>query len=87
MNITDNDLHVWYSRYGWKASGKEGDYGIAKNFKEAVRIACDASLTGSGGNRPIAIHEIAWWTPKSIAWRILRVRGKGSSQLFQDNVP
>jgi hypothetical protein len=78
----------------WRVSGREGDYGITRSRREAIEIACDVTCTASHwmgpdlgtiphGYRPIAVYR----EDGSLACVLTRVRGRASSQSFQDAVP
>jgi hypothetical protein len=89
IRIDDDALHVWWcwspTRYGkgyWKATGREGDYGISDTRPEAIATAVSAAAS-SYGRRPIVIHDEYF----NVIARITRVRVKPASQFFQDSVP
>lgn len=81
--IRDEHLHVWRSRYGWKASGKEGDFGIGETRTKAIAIAADASATGHGGRRQIRIYTFYG----RHEYTIKKTDQRPSNQAFQDDVP
>ncbi len=92
MTIDDECLHVWYSpTLGyWKASGKEGDYGISRDRNVAVSMAVDAARTRGpsyrwhNGLRPVLVHAKERGTVVS---RFVPTDGPGSPQWEQDLVP
>jgi len=86
MVVEDDDLHVWYSfsLSLWKASGREGDYGIRERLHDAVDVAIDASQTAHHAKRRIVVHAKHRGT---VTRRFTPTDGPGSSQLFQDSVP
>lgn len=83
MLITDDDIHVWFDAglMRWKATGKEGDYGMSVSRGVAIQIASDAAVTRHP-SLAVTVHTGSGRIYK----RITQPKGIAMPQFFQDNV-